>query len=86
MRINARLDEDHIQKLEALKLNKHMNTTEVVKQAIDLLFEQNQLHPKGSIHSLLESDFIGCFEGPEDLSENYKKAIGDYLDEKYPDR
>lgn len=31
-----------------------------------------------------DSGFIGCFEGPEDLSSNYKKYLAETLDEKYP--
>jgi len=42
--------------------------------------------PKSKMQRLLESDFVGCAEGPEDGSVNYKKYVADYLDEKYPDR
>lgn len=31
-----------------------------------------------------DSGFIGCFEGEEDLSTNYKKYIAEYLDKKFP--
>jgi hypothetical protein len=30
-----------------------------------------------------DSGLIGCFEGEEDLSTNYKQHIADYLDKKY---
>jgi hypothetical protein len=30
-----------------------------------------------------DSGLIGCFEGEEDLSTNYKQHVADYLDEKY---
>jgi hypothetical protein len=86
MRINARLDEEHVRKLEALKQRRHLTTTEVVKKAIDYFYENEQEHPKGSLHALLESDFVGCFEDNQSTSENYKEVIGKYLDEKYPDR
>lgn len=31
-----------------------------------------------------DSGLIGCFEGEEDLSSNYKQYIADYLDKKFP--
>ncbi len=30
-----------------------------------------------------DSGFIGCFEGEEDLSTNYKQYLAEYLDEKH---
>ena len=34
--------------------------------------------------ALLASDYVGSFDGPEDLSVNYKQYVAEYLDEKYP--
>ena len=85
MRINARLEEEDVIKLEALKQLDHHTTTEIVKEAIDVLYRQKLVHPRGSIHALLESNFIGCAEGPEDGSQTYKQEVADYLDAKYPD-
>lgn len=42
--------------------------------------------PGAKLKALLDSDFVGCGEGPEDGSINYKKYVADYLDDKYPDR
>lgn len=47
----------------------------------DLLFIQDQTGAK--MKALLESDFIGCAEGPEDLSENYKDYLYNGLKEKH---
>ncbi len=33
-----------------------------------------------------DSGLIGCFEGEEDLSINYKQHVAEYLDEKYKKR
>jgi len=85
MRINARLEEEDVRKLEALKKLDHHTTTEIIKEAITVLYRQKLVHPQGSIRALLASDFIACAEGPEDLSENYKQELTDYLDAKYPD-
>lgn len=85
MRINARLEEENMGKLEALKKLEQHTTTEFIKEAITVLYRQQMMHPKGSIHALLESDFIGCADGPEDGSHTYKQEVMDYVDAKYPD-
>ena len=64
MRINARLEEEDVRKLEALKKLGYHTTTEIIKEAISALYGQKLVHPKGSIRALLESDFVGCAEGP----------------------
>jgi len=35
------------------------------------------------IKQLLNSDFIACGEGSEDLSENYKQYLDDSMSKKY---
>ncbi|TQV84295.1 hypothetical protein FKG94_06465 [Exilibacterium tricleocarpae] len=76
MRVNARLDEEHQKKLEALKQMDGVSVTAVVVEAIDLLYEK-KVNKAKKMKDFLASDFIGCAEGAEDLSENYK----DYLDQ-----
>ena len=85
MRINARLEEEDVLKLEALKKLEHHTTTEIIKEAITVLYRQKLVHPQGSIHALLESDFVGCANGPEDGSQTYKQDVMDYVDAKHPD-
>ncbi|VAW66871.1 hypothetical protein MNBD_GAMMA10-3289 [hydrothermal vent metagenome] len=83
MRINARLDQTHAQMLESLKHSEHLTTTEVLKNALDLYYEQRKLKHKTNIQRLLDSDFIGCGEGSEDLSESYKHDLTESLQDKY---
>ena len=85
MRINARLEEEDVLKLEALKKLNHQTTTEIIKEAITVLYRQKLVHPKGSIHALLESDFVGCAAGPEEGSQTYKQDVMDYVDAKHTD-
>ena len=85
MRINVRLEDEDVLKLEALKKLGHHTMTEIVKEAIDVLYRQKMVHPQGSIRALVDSDFVGCADGPEDSSVNYKQYVPEYLDEKYPD-
>lgn len=83
MRINARIEEEQAKKLESLKQTEHMTTTQVVKQALDYYFEHKKLKHKSGIQQLLDSNFIGCAEGPEDLSENYKEYLAQSLEQKH---
>ena len=84
MRINARLDKEAENNLYFLQDATQDNNTEIVKAAIrhyaNLVREDARLCSV----ALGESGFIGCFEGSEDLSANYKNYVQDRLDEKYP--
>ena len=85
MRINARLDERSEENLEFIKEVTGENVTRIIK---DLLEERaRQLRqknkPGSKMKALLESDFVGCAEGPEDLSTNYKEYIYQGLKEKH---
>jgi len=77
MRITARIDESYAQKLKTIQQITQLNTTEIIKQALDLLYdktEKNKLTGKEKNQRLLDM-LAGTAQGPEDLSENYK----DYL-------
>lgn len=82
MRINARLDEQHQRKLETLKQMDGVSVTAVVIEAIDLLYEK-KMGTAEKMQEFLASDFIGCAEGSEDLSENYKNYLDQALSSKH---
>jgi len=88
MRINARLDEQSEQDLQFIKQTTGETVTQIIKTLLEeraeRLREKNR--PGAKLKALLDSDFVGCGEGPEDGSINYKKYVADYLDDKYPDR
>ena len=83
MRVNARLDENRARKLKQLQSLTHLGTSEIVKQAIDLLHRQQTEKPRASIKALLASDFVGCAEGPRDLSSRYKSYLANDLENKH---
>jgi len=75
MRINARLDEDHRRKLQYLMRATGSRVSDIVKQAIDLLYAQAE-QAKGRPDELLtRSGFVGCGEGSEDLTVSYKDEL-----------
>ena len=83
MRINARLDEEHSQKLDILRKQTNLSVSDLMKQAIDLMYSIHQAEPKKRLKALLASDFVGCSHGPEDLSTDYKSYLAKELEKKY---
>ena len=83
MRINARLDTDHSKKLEELRKRCNSSVSDIVKEAIDLMYAQQTDASKKKIEALLKSDFIGCGQGPKDLSENHKDYLTQSLGNKH---
>ena len=75
MRINARLDEDHKRKLEYLMRVTGLRVSDIVKQAIDALYERAERAGGRPEQLLTKAGFVGCGEGPEDLSVAYKDAL-----------
>ena len=85
LRINARLDKQTAGDLEYLKEMTQLNNTEVLKKAIRFYADQLRNEISRSKQALIDSGFVGGFEGSEDLSTNYKPYVAEYLDEKYPE-
>ncbi|MFQ5547835.1 MAG: CopG family transcriptional regulator [Woeseia sp.] len=86
MRINARLDEDHRRKLEYLVRSTGSRVSDIVKQAIDLLYA-NAKQAKGRARALLtRSGFVGCGEASEDLSLTYKDELKESMRAKHGHR
>ncbi len=84
MRITARIDESYEQKLKTIQQITHLNTTEVIKQALDLLYdktEKTKLTGKENNQKLIQM-LAGTGKGP-DLSEHYKEYIYQGWKEKH---
>lgn len=86
MRINARLDEIHSQKLEFLKRATNAGVSEVVKDAIDAYYERVKGQKPSAAEIFWKSGFVGIAEGPEDLSARYKEYLAEGLEAKHGDR
>ncbi len=83
MRVNARLDDDRAEKLKQLQSLTHLGASEIVKRAIDVFHRQQTARPRAKLESLLSSGFVGCAEGPEDLSSRYKEYLAGSLRDKH---
>jgi hypothetical protein len=77
------LDAEAREKLKLLELQASMSTSDVLRDAIDLLFEQRATAVRDR-HSVLSS-LIGTFKGPPNLSEDYKKLLATSLAAKHGD-
>lgn len=85
MRITVRIDDSYEQKIKVIQQRTNLNTTDVIKQAIDLMYEKAELSAKEKNRELL-AKLAGIGHGPEDGSVNYKRYIAEYIDEKFNHR
>jgi hypothetical protein len=85
-RINARLDEEHVAKVEYLKRTTGLSTSDLVKRGLDRLYEETRATRRSALEGLRDSGFIASGSGPTDLSERYKDEYADSLAAKYGDR
>ncbi|MFV2058579.1 MAG: hypothetical protein ACC707_19110 [Thiohalomonadales bacterium] len=77
-RLSARLDEESQKKVEYLR-DLGYGPTELVREGIDLLYQQAMKAKVPSIPALLKTLSESSGEGPTDLSVNYKKYYKDLL-------
>lgn len=78
-RINARLSEDVARKLTYLERRTRMTTTDVVRESIERYYAA--VSGEGDPGSAF-AGFIGCADGPEDLSTSYKGALSESYEKK----
>lgn len=86
MRINARLDEAHSEKLRFLAHATRGTISDVLKQAIDLYYARTRIEAGSALSILQQSGFVGVAESDEDLSANYKDALSGSLEQKHDHR
>ena len=86
MRVNARLDEDRAAKLLQLQSSLRVSASEVVKRALDVLHKEQCEGGGARTEALLSSNFVGCADGPEDLSSRYKQHLAQALEDKHGPR
>lgn len=82
-RINARVGQEYIDKLEVLKSQQQCSVTQVLKQAIDDYYDAYVSAAQSQSRAILNGGFIACGEGDEDLSESYKGYLSESLKEKH---
>ena len=86
MRINARLDESRSRKLEFLSRATDLSTSDIIKQAIDVYYEQVRSRRPSAADVLNGSGFVGCGEASPDFSSSYKEAVRGLVAAKHDHR
>ncbi len=87
LHVNAHLDEQTAADLQLLrKALGDVSITAALKYALRVGVQEirDRERARAQKQALIDSGFVGGFEGPEDLSTNYKRYIAEYMDEKYP--
>lgn len=85
-RVNARLDESRAGKLAALCRETGASVTEVIQEAIDVMYERHRQRATKAKEIFERVGFIGAAEGPPDLSETYRSELTELLEKKHGDR
>jgi len=87
MRITARLDTESEHFIEAIRVRMGLKTvTDVLKYSLREAATrlERESKPGDRMKALLDSDYVDSFDGDPELSSDYKRLLGDYLDEKFP--
>ena len=84
MRVNARLDEEQTGRLDELSRRTGLSRSDVLREAVRRYYETVVGREGGSTAAaLLASGFVGCAEGPGDLSTRYKDDLAELLAAKH---
>lgn len=75
MRINARLDDVRSRRLTYLERATGWSVSKIVRTAIDTYYRHFRQAKADPSSALTESGFIGCADGPSDLSGTYKDEL-----------
>ncbi len=74
-RINARLDDALARRVDLVRKRKHRSVSQIVQESL-ARYCDDELDGGGEALAILKTaGFIGCAEGPEDLSADYKQAL-----------
>jgi predicted transcriptional regulator len=86
MRLNARLPEELVRKLEALERATGQSTSNVVRAALERYFDEVCGPRRSTREAILASGFVGCGEAEADLSATYKARLHEGLGRKHGHR
>jgi hypothetical protein len=80
-RINARLDQEASELLDEIAAKTGHTTSEILRASLRLYGEHLD-RPSNPASVLKANGFVGCADGPEDLSSSYKAHLAASLDSK----
>jgi hypothetical protein len=80
-RLNARLPADLARKTAYLQRRLKLSSTEVIHRALERYYEQ-VCSDAADVGASGLADFVGCAEGPPELSSTYKSELARSLEAK----
>lgn len=83
-RVNARITAGAERKLKEIVRDTGSSMSEVIMAAIERYWAESQSYSNSSPSTILKNNqFIGCANGNQKLSENYKRVLQTMLNQKY---
>lgn len=79
-RVNARLSAEVARKVSYLERRCGLTTTQVILESIEHYYRAVAEEPPSALEAL--AGFVGCAEGPADLSSTYKSELSRSLADK----
>jgi predicted DNA-binding protein len=74
-RINARLDDELARKVELVRKRTNRTVSQIVQESLLRYCEQELADGNDSASILKATRFVGCADGPADLSSTYKTDL-----------
>ena len=74
-RINARLDDELARRVDLVRKRKRRSVSQIVQESLARYCDQELGGGGEALAVLRAAGFIGCADGPADLSSDYKQAL-----------
>lgn len=84
IRVNARFAGEDARRVRLVRKLEKQSTSALLRAAVREYTDKRLKPRKSAYEIMLESGFIGCAEGPADLSTNTRKYMQEALKKKYP--
>lgn len=86
IRLNARLTGEDAERFRELQRSEGASTSDLLRAALRHYHASKQRSGRSALAVFEASGFLAGGEGPEDLSYNYKRYLGESLDAKHAHR
>lgn len=81
-RINARLDDQLARRVDLVRKRKRRTVSQIVQESLARYCDQELGQPAEPLAVLESAGFVGCADGPADLSSDYKRELARSLRRK----
>ncbi len=74
-RINARLDDELARRVDLVRRRKRRSLSQIVQESLSRYCDEELRLAREPLAILRSAGFIGCADGPADLSSEYKREL-----------